>query len=193
MTATRRFALAAAISSVAIAGVSNVAAQGPPPQPPAARGDAQLPPPPEGAAINAGQIQRWFDAFTVLQAQDALKLSEAQYGPFVTRLKALQDTRRRHQQARNQLLNEIRRMTNPPGGAAPADEAALTDRLKALRDEEERAAVDIRKAYEGVDESLDVRQQARFRLFEDRMEQQKLELLMRARQNARAARNGRGK
>ena len=55
-----------------------------------AAGDAG---PPEGA-INAGQIQRWFEAFTVLQAQEALQLSEAQYGRFVTRLKALQDTRR---------------------------------------------------------------------------------------------------
>ena len=47
------------------------------------------------------------------------------------------------------------------------------------------------KAYEGVDESLEVRQQARFRIFEERMEQQKLELLTKARQNARAGR-GRG-
>ena len=48
--------------------------------------------------ISAGQIQRWFDAYTVLQAQEALRLSEAQYGRFVTRLKALQEIRRRHQQ-----------------------------------------------------------------------------------------------
>jgi hypothetical protein len=174
--------------------VSGVAAQGPPPQqPPAGRADMPVPPAPDGTAITAGQIQRWFEAFTVLQAQDALQLSEAQYGRFVTRLKALQDTRRKHQQARNQLLNEIRRMTNPQNGAAPADEATITDRLKALRDEEERADADIRKAYDAVDETLDVRQQARFRLFEDRMEQQKLELLMRARQNARAGRASRGK
>jgi hypothetical protein len=40
---------------------------------------------------------------------------------------------------------------------------------------------------------LDFRQQARFRLFEERMEQQKLELLTRARANARAAARDRGK
>jgi hypothetical protein len=161
------------------------AAQGTPPAG-ARDAQAQMPAAPGDVPINAAQIQRWFEAYTVLQAQDALQLSEAQYGRFVTRLKALQDIRRRHQQARNQILADIRKLTNPQTG--PADEAALTDRLKALHDEEDKAAGDIRAAYGAVDETLDVRQQARFRLFEDRMEQQKLELLMRARQNARAAR-----
>ena len=49
----------------------------------------------------------------------------------------------------------------------------------------------------GIDPPLrrgfDARQQARFRIFEERMEQQKLELLMKTRQNARAAARGRGK
>ena len=156
---------------------------------------APAPPPamPGGpdAAISAGQIQRWFEAFTVLQAQEALQLSETQYGHFVTRLKALQDSRRKHQLARNQIMGELRRLTNPQNGSN--DEATLNDRLKALREEDERAAVDLKKGYEGVDEALDTRQQARFRIFEERMEQQKLELLMKARQNARAAGRGRGK
>jgi hypothetical protein len=158
---------------------------------------AQQPPAPAPAipagpdtAISAGQIQRWFEAFTVLQAQEALQLSEAQYGRFVTRLKSLQDSRRKHQVARNQIMGELRKLTNPQTGSN--DEAALTERLKALRDEDERASVEVKKGYEGVDETLDIRQQARFRIFEERMEQQKLELLMKTRQNARAAR-GRGK
>ena len=50
----------------------------------------------------------------------------------------------------------------------------------------------MRKAYDGVDEMLDIRQQARFRLFEEQMEQQKLDLLMRARQMHGPLR-GRGK
>jgi hypothetical protein len=140
-------------------------------------------------ALNAGQIQRWFEAFTVLQAQEALQLSEAQYGRFVTRLKALQETRRTHLQAHTKILADIRRLTNPQTGSN--DEASIAERLKALREEDDRAAADLRKAYDGVDEALDVRQQARFRLFEERMEQQKLELLMRARQNARNAARGR--
>jgi hypothetical protein len=155
------------------------------------RPEAQAPapaPPPEGA-FTAGQIQKWFEAFTVLQAQDALQLSEAQYGRFVTRLKALQDTRRQHQQARNRILVDIRRLLNHEAGSG--DEPAITDRLKALREEDDRAAAELRKAYDAVDETLDLRQQARFRLFEERMEQQKIELLLRARQNARPGARGR--
>lgn len=151
----------------------------------------QLPTVPEAAAISAPQIQRWFEAFTVLQAQEALELSETQYGRFVTRLKALQESRRKHQQARNQVLTDLRRLTHPKTGTN--DEAQLADRMKALRDADERGAADLKRAYEAVDETLDVRQQARFRIFEERMEQQKLELLMRARQNARTAARGRGR
>lgn len=163
--------------------------------------DGQTPPPQRGAppalpggpdgSMSGGQIQRWFEAFTVLQAQEALNLSDTQYGRFVTRLKALHDIKRRHQLTRNQLMGDLRKLTNPQSGTN--DEAQLNERLKALRDENDRAGVELKKAYEGVDETLDIHQQARFRIFEERMEQQKLELLMRTRQNARAAQRGRGK
>jgi DNA-binding phage protein len=166
----------------------SLAAGQPPQRPPAA---APALPAGQETAVSAGQIQRWFEAFTVLQAQEALDLSEAQYGRFVTRLKGLQDIRRRHQMNRNQIMGDLRKLTNPQIGSI--DEAALTDRLKSLRDEDDRATADVRKAYDGVDETLNLRQQARFRIFEERMEQQRLELLMRTRQNARAAQRGRGK
>lgn len=161
----------------------------------AARGQTQQPASPPQATdvparpIGAGELQKLFEAYTVLQAQDALQLSETQYGRFVTRLKALQDTRRGHTQTRNRILGDLRRLSGPQAGTV--DDTLVTARLKALRDEEDQSTADVRKAYDAIDETLSPRQQARFRLFEDRMEQQKLELLMRARQNARAAR-GRG-
>jgi hypothetical protein len=181
MRALMTFAAALVFATSAAAQPQQPAAQAPPPGAP--------PLPPAGAPITAGEVQKFFEAYTVMQAQDALQLTEAQYGRFVTRLKALQDTRRRHQQARNQIIVALRQMTN---GRISGDDQAIADRLKALRDEDERATGDVRKAYDAVDETLDTRQQARFRLFEERMEQQRLELLMRARQNARPAR-GRGK
>lgn len=153
------------------------AAQQPPP--PSPRGDELSQPP----AISAGEVQRLYDAYALVRAQEALQLSDDQYGRFVTRLKNLQEARRRHQQARNQILQDLRRLTNPQTGSG--DEAAMREKLTALRAEEERGAAELRKAIEGVDEVLDVRQQARFRLFEERLEQRKLELLLRARQNAR--------
>lgn len=152
---------------------------------------AQLPPIPDAAAISAPQIRRWFEAFTVIQAQETLGLSETQYGRFVTRLRTLYESRRKHQQARNQIMGELRKLTHPKTGSN--DETQLADRLQALRDADERAAADLKQAYEAVNETLDIRQQARFRIFEERMEQQKLELLMRARQNARNAARERGR
>jgi hypothetical protein len=180
MTMRIRIATAVLAASVAVPGIAGAQQQPPAPAP------APMPALPDPATISAPQIQRWFEAFTVLQAQEALQLSEAQYGRFVTRLKTLQETRRRQQQARNKILADIRRLTNPETGNQ--DEAQLADLMKALREREDRTAAELKKAYEAVDETLDVRQQARFRVFEERMEQQKLELLMRARQNARANR-----
>jgi hypothetical protein len=184
----RRLVWVGAVVAGTVMGLTPAMAQQQQPPPPlGVPGNAQGPPPDPGP-LTAGQIQRWFEAYTVLQAQDALRLSEAQYGRFVTRLKLLQEARRRHQQSRNQILADLRRMTSPQ--AAAADDPQLAERVKALRDEDERAAAEMKKGYEGVDETLDLRQQARFRVFEERMEQQKLELLMRARQNARG--RGRG-
>jgi predicted enzyme involved in methoxymalonyl-ACP biosynthesis len=81
-------------------------------------------------------------------------------------------------QERNRLLQELRRLASDP----QADEAAMKDKLKALRDVEDRSQADIRKAYEGIDQVLDLRQQARFRVFEEMMEQRMLQLITRARQ-----------
>jgi hypothetical protein len=166
------------LASILLGGIAMPAAA----QGDGSRGVAQAPAP--GARpLAAGEVQQLFEGWTLMQAQDALQLSDDQYGRFVTRLKALQGARRRHQIARNKILADLRQLTNPQRGSG--DEAAIAARIKALRDEDERAADEVRKAYDGVDETLDTRQQARFRLFEERMEQRKLELLMRARQNVR--------
>ena len=59
----------------------------------------------------------------------------------------------------------------------------LKERLGALQELESRAAAELRKAYNGLDEILDLHQQARFRVFEEQIERKKLDLLMRARGN----------
>ena len=63
--------------------------------------------------MTPGEIQKLFDAMLVMQAQQALALSDQQYPQFLTRLRTLQETRRRNQQERNQLINELQRLTNP--------------------------------------------------------------------------------
>ena len=127
------------------------------------------------------------DTYAIVQAQNALALDDAQYGSFVSRLKRLQETRRRTQRARNQILQELRKLTNPRAEAR-ADDATLRDRLRSLRELDEQSAVEMRKAYDALDEGLDLRQQARFRVLEETIERRKLDLLVRARE--RAARRG---
>jgi Spy/CpxP family protein refolding chaperone len=145
-------------------------------------GPGGQPPPEPGSDMTPAEIQRIFDAYLIVQAQDALGLSEQQFAQFLGRLRTLQDTRRRNQQERNRILGDLQRLTNPRN-PRPPDEAVLRERLNALQELEARADGDMRKAYAALDEVLDARQQARFRVFEEQIERKKLDLLMRARQN----------
>lgn len=133
------------------------------------------------ADLSPAEIQRLFDAMLVADAQQALALSDQQYPEFITRLRALQGARRANQLQRVKLMAELQRLSNPRGPAG--DEATLKDRLLALQELESRSAAELRRAYNQIDEVLDVRQQARFRVLEEQVERRKLELLMRARQN----------
>lgn len=151
-------------------------AQEPPDTPP----DAQ-----PGVTMNPGQVQQLFDAMLVMQSQEALALNEQQYAQFLTRLRVLQDTRRRNLVARNRLINELQRLTNPRIARPNVTEADIKVRLTALQELEARSAAELRRAYDGIDEVLDVRQQARFRVFEEQIERRKLDLISRARQNNR--------
>ena len=97
---------------------------------------------------------------------------------FLGRFKALQDIRRKALQEHTRLVVDLRRLLMD----AQPDEAQLKDRLQALDDVDTRSRADVKKAYEAIDQILDVRQQAKFRVFEELMERRKLELVTRARQ-----------
>jgi len=139
---------------------------------PAGEGQPQAPMP-------LGEIQKLLDGYAIVQAQEYLGMTDAQFTPFLPKLRALQDTRRRNDQERMRLLMELRRMTNPRSQAADGD---IQSRVRALRELEVRGAGDLQRAYDAIDQSLDVRQQARFRLFEQEIELRKVQLLMRTRQ-----------
>jgi hypothetical protein len=134
--------------------------------------------------LSPAEVVVMLDAYAMVQAQNALQINDSQYGSFVGRLKTLQETRRKNQRARNQIVQELRRLT--AAQITTVDEAAVRDRLKALRELDDRSAADLRRAYDSLDEVLDVRQQARFRIFEEQLERRKMDLLLRARQRAAA-------
>jgi hypothetical protein len=132
--------------------------------------------------VSPAEIQRLFDAYVVMQAQQELQLSDEQFPKFLTRVRTLQDARRRGQIQRGRLLQELRRLLQ----AGTQDEGQLRAQLKAMADLDVRVVSEVRQALDGIDLVLDLRQQARFRLFEEQMERRKVELLMRARQGNRA-------
>ena len=132
----------------------------------------------ERGGVAPAELQQMFDAYALLQAQEQLKLGDDQYARFLPRFKLLQDARRKPMQDRVRILQDVRQLLNQ----SQPDEAQLKDRLKALQDLESRSAADIRRAHDALDQVLDVRQQATFRVFEETMERRKVELVTRARQ-----------
>jgi hypothetical protein len=143
-----------------------------------ARAGAQAGAQPGEATVSPAEIQRMFDSYALMQAQEQLKISDDRFPQFLTRFKALQDVRRRGLQERARIVQDLRRLVNDPEG----DEGQIKDRLKSLDELEARSDGDVRKAFDAINQILDVRQQAKFRVFEENMERRKLELVTRARQ-----------
>ena len=135
------------------------------------------PPAPNDPVITPFELQKLFDSWALLQAQEFLKISDEQFSKFLPRFKVLQDTRRQGLQQRTRVLNQLRKAVND----GESDEQIKTS-IKLLQEIDDRAAADTRKAYESVDQVLDLRQQAKFRIFEEQMDRRKLELVTRARQ-----------
>ena len=142
---------------------------------PQGRGDG-----PDRPGLAPLEVQRLLDAYVLVQAQEALGLSDAQYPQFVVRLRAFQEARRRNEQARLRLIVELNKLS-VDRAAAEGREPDIRQRLKALDELEVSTAAELRKARDELSQTLDIRQQARLRVFEERIERQKLELLQRAR------------
>jgi hypothetical protein len=168
-----------AILSIAVMGVITAApARAQDAQQRQGRQGQQAPGPGDDAAVTPAEIQRMFDAYALIQAQDQLRLNDEQYSRFLVRFRSLQDIRRRALQEHTRLVVELRRLLMQ----GQPDEAQLKDRMMQLQDVDSRSIADVKKAYEGIDQVLDVKQQASFRVFEEQMERRKIELITRARQ-----------
>lgn len=132
--------------------------------------------------VSPGEVQRLFDAYVVMQAQQELQLSDEQYPKFLARVKVLQSARQKGLADRARILQDLRRLES----ALSLDDGQARLQLKALTDVDARMVNDVRDAMTGIDEVLDTRQRIRFRVFEEQMERRKVDLLMRARQANRA-------
>ncbi|HKW01271.1 MAG TPA: hypothetical protein VJN96_15710 [Vicinamibacterales bacterium] len=171
----------------------------PPPPPPqtadapaqgrgAARGDN----PQRPAAADLAKLQTVEDLLEGMEISNAdkfLQVDNQHYGEFIQRLRNLQKLRRQHQNQRQRLVMELRRLTN---ANPPVEDALLEAPTKRLDDFDKQHFQDLQDAYAKIDEVLNVRQRARFRLFEEQMEQRKLEILTRVLKSGAPAAPGRG-
>src|SRR5204862_5992967 len=75
-------------------------------------------------AVSPAELQRLFDSYALVQAQQFLNINDEQYTRFLPRFMALQTARRQALQQRTRVLNEIRRLLND-GGSDDQIKAAL--------------------------------------------------------------------
>jgi len=133
-----------------------------------------------GEGLSVQEIERQFDQFELVQARRALGLDDDSFRVVAERLERVQLIRRRHQNQRRTLLRELREALE--SGAVDTDEAGVIATLTGLSGLPVRQAQELRRAQQALDNVLTVRQRAQFRLFQERFERQKLDLLTRARQ-----------
>jgi Spy/CpxP family protein refolding chaperone len=182
-TCTRRVKQAGiALVTITLA-IASVSAQAPPPQAgQAPQRQGNRPGGPRGPAapgeLNLQTVQNLVDAWALVEAEKDLELTNTQYSDFVARMQRVQSTRRRHMMERQRMLREMNGMLF--GNPRP-DDAAINEKLKAFDQLTERSAQEMRQVVQDLDGILTPYQRARFRLFEERMERRKLELLTRAR------------
>ncbi len=192
MALLQRVVLVGVVGFVALTPARLAAAQEPPPQQqeqvnrPNAQGQRGrgqgLPAP--GPNMTLREMQSMFDAYALVQAQRLLQLDDEQYQRFFMRMNTLQDLRRRHNQQRVRMLNELRRLWR----GEESGEAALLPKIRAIDDLDFQFERAVRTARQAIDEALTVQQRAGFRVFEEDMERQKIDFLTRA----RAGRQGPG-
>jgi hypothetical protein len=140
-----------------------------------ARGPARGQLPPAGPNPDQQQVQAFIDTYALMQAEKELQLTAEQYPTFVQRLRHLHEVRRRAMGERRRALNELRGMM---AGSGPARDDALTEKIRALDETTRRGLDGIAKAFADVDAGLTPFQRGRFRLLEERLERQKIDMLI---------------
>lgn len=124
------------------------------------------------------EVRGMMEAYIISKLQDALDLTDEQYGRMVVAQKKLTDTRREYRQNRMRVLQQMRRALQRE--EAGEDELnPLLRELETLRDE---FAADEKKRYEAIDQILDVRQRARYRILEVELQRRLQEMMRQVRQ-----------
>ncbi|TDI42975.1 MAG: hypothetical protein E2P02_12295 [Acidobacteria bacterium] len=123
---------------------------------------------------NRDEVEGMMDAYILSKLQDALELTDEQFGTMVVAQKKLQDTRRDYRQGRMTLLRRMRQTLRRD----QAREEELTRLLDELDNLEIEFSQNQRARYAAIDDILEIRQSARYRILEAEI-QRRLTQLMR--------------
>ena len=149
---------------------------------PQGRGAARPGGPRADGAVSVAEAERLFDRYMLGQARVVLQLTPNQLVQFAQRFERLQALQRMRQRQRQRRLAELAALNRNGAGA---DDAVVAGLLQSLDAEMADADRQVREARGALDQVLTVRQRARYRAFEVRMEREKLQLIARARAAAR--------
>jgi len=124
------------------------------------------------------EVDGMIDAYILSKLQDALLLSDEQFGRMVVAQKKMQDARRAYRRERNELLRQMRQTLR----REDAGETELSPLLLRLDEMHQRFLEEERARYHEVDAILDIRQRARYRIFEGEVQKRLQQLIRQSRE-----------
>jgi hypothetical protein len=143
---------------------------------------------PEGVGRGAARDEafKMVDAYLVSNMQEALGLTDDQFGRLLPLVKRLQTDRREMAQRRFQAMGELRAKL----GSGGATEQAVAQLLASVKKLEADEPVTLRRDMDAIDGALSPLQQAKFRVMQAEVERKIRQLLMRAREGQKSRRRG---
>lgn len=133
------------------------------------------------ARPSRGELEGMIEAYIITKLQEALDLTDEQFGRMVVVQTKLQETRREYRRERVEILRELRSALRRES-SGEEELAPLLERLaastKAFQEEE-------RERYRDIDAILDVRQRARYRILETEVQRRLQQLMRRGRDRNR--------
>lgn len=140
-------------------------------------GAASLGAQPRNDAETRQDVEGMMEAYVLSKLQDALELSDEQFGAMVVAQKKLSDARREYRRSRMQVLRQIRQALQRDS-TGEAELQPLLGQLDTIRDE---FAATEKSRYAAIDEILDIRQRARYRILEIELQRRLGEMMRQVR------------
>ncbi len=124
------------------------------------------------------EVDGMIDAYILSKLQDALVLSDEQFGRMVVAQKKMQDARRSYRRERSEVLRQMQQALR----SEHAGETELSPLLSRLDELHQSFLAEERVRYRDVDAILDIRQRARYRILEGEIQRRLQQLIRQSRE-----------